>query len=380
MNVTSITNVGLSQWLLGISSGVARFRSTSIMRFLTYSVLPLLFASNLLLAGCGGAGNPASSTTVSPTGTTTQPATPAVPVLPTVTAAHAPTYTPIKTYADQTGSYVVHPSILDFGSTPWNGHRYWMVINPFTPTQHNRVENPTIYYSEDGDVWLEPPGISNPLDLPSSDNSALSDPHLFVGPNNTLYVIYREYGLNSSGQKFEALYYRTSTDGVHWSARTTFLQSSGTVDYNHLTSPSAVYKDGVFYLWDTDSFRMELRMGSSLETLGAAQWCDFGPEPISKYHHDEIYYNGKFRSVIQEITEALRYAESYDGIHWSISPRFLDLGSPGTWDDIWMYRATFTPTPTGYDLWYSARGTGAETAFRFGRTKMVVTPWTYVPF
>lgn len=306
------------------------------------------------------------------------------PHLPRVSAQNAATYLPIATWVtgpDANGSYVVHPSVLDFGSQPFHGHRYWMAINPFTPTQRNQVENPSIYCSDDGDRWLAPGGLTNPLDT-QDPGWAFSDPHLFAGPDGQLFCAYRMYGGNAAGgPRGEKIFYRTSRDGVEWSDRVLFLQKSGGKRTNGLISPSILYKDGLFWVYTSNAMVLELRRGETLETLGDPVRLDFGwKNAVRKYHHDEIYYNGKFRAVIQESVNGLRYGESFDGVRWSLSAPFLQTGAAGQWDDTWIYRASFTPTPTGYDLWYSARGAGAPTAFRFARVPMNVSPMDYVPF
>ena len=218
--------------------------------------------------------------------------------------------------------------------------------------------------------------LTNPIDTPPTGYNN-SDPDLFLGPGGALYCVYRTYDIERT---VERLYYRASLDGVHWGGATMFLEHASGGDQTYLVSPSVVYKDGWFYMWTSNHFALELRTGQSLTALGEVIHCMFSAVG-NWYHNDVIWYNNDFRAVIQNGVLGLRYAESYDGITWSVAPaNFLGLGAAGQWDDTWIYRATFTPTTTGYDLWYSARGTGATTAYRFGRTQMTVTPWTYVPF
>lgn len=347
------------------------------MKLSHFSKRTLLSACSLvfLLAGAASCTNFVENSRATPDGR---------PILPSVSANNAPTYLPISTWVtgpDAGGSFVVHPSVLDFGSKPFNRHRYWMAINPFTPTQRNQVENPSIYYSDDGNNWQVPGGLTNPIDT-QDPGWAFSDPHLFLGPGGALYCAYRMYGPNIAGApQGEKIYYRKSPDGVHWSDRVLFLQRSGEAIAKGLISPSIIYKNGRFWVYTSNNLVLELRRGETLEALGDPVKLDFGlSSSIPMYHNDEIYYNGKFRAVIQESVNDLRYAESFDGVKWSISAPFLKTGAPGQWDDTWMYRASFTPTPTGYDLWYSARGTGALTAFRFARVPMKVAPMDYVPF
>jgi hypothetical protein len=142
-------------------------------------------------------------------------------------------------------------------------------------------------------------------------------------------------------------------------------------------SPSAMFKDGLFYVWTTnDDNEMELRKGDSLEKLGSPVVCVFN-HAFAPYHNSIRYFGGRLAAVIQNkgVSE-LRYAESLDGVHWTIgASALLGLGAKGQWDDKWMYRADFTENGKGgYDLWYSARSNAYPTAFQFGRTTITLNP------
>ncbi len=78
---------------------------------------------------------------------------------------NAPTFQYTPTY-DGSGQ-VVHPSVIDFwfefGLPSWGGYRFWMGITPY-PDGDNVYENPSLLVSQDGLLWVFPPGIKNPLD------------------------------------------------------------------------------------------------------------------------------------------------------------------------------------------------------------------------
>jgi hypothetical protein len=318
-----------------------------------------------VLCGCNGSSSKSNAATFSPTTTTATIAT-------TAFAANAPNYLPIPTYVDNGGNFVVHPNVLDFGTDGFKGHRYWMAISTYPPNDNTR-EGPSIYVSDDGSNWTMPPGVSNPIEVPDATWTS-SDPELFVGPTGQLYCIWRDYQ-SVNGTDSERLYYEASLDGVKWSDRTLFLETSATSW--RVYSPSAMYKDGLFYVWTTnDDNRMELRTGQYLTALSVPTLCSFD-HVFEPYHNSVRYFSGRFAAVIQNkgVSE-LRYAESSDGINWTIgASALLGLGAKGQWDDLWMYRADFAPNGLGgYDLWYSARGSAYPTAFRFGRTTIALNP------
>jgi hypothetical protein len=302
---------------------------------------------------------------------------PKLPLLPAATATNAPTYLPIQTYVAEPmgGSFVVHPSVVDFGATGWQTHRYWMAISTYPPNDNSR-EGPSIYFSEDGSVWTMPAGISNPIEAPDA-NWISSDPELFAGPDGQLICVWRDYNADYGATKIdsERLYYKVSSDGVHWSGRTLFLSTSGTSW--HVFSPSVVYREKQFNIWTTNGNNiLELRTGKSLTDLSDPVQCTFN-HSFTAYHNSVRYFGNMFVAVIQNRSVSeLRFAESWDGIHWAIgaSP-MLRLGPSGHWDDLWMYRADFAPNGSGgFDLWYSARGSAFPTAFRFGRTTITLNP------
>lgn len=289
------------------------------------------------------------------------------------TAANAQTYLPIATYVNNGGNFVVHPSVLDFGKSRFKGSRYWMAISTYPPNDNTR-EAPSIYVSDDGSNWKMPGGIKNPIEVPDKGWTS-SDPELFVGPGDELYCIWRDYQRAAGGVDNERLYYQSSPDGIHWKKRHLFLESSATSW--RLYSPSAMFKDGIFYVWTTnDDNNMELRRGDSLELLGGSVICVLD-HAFAPYHNSIRYFAGRYAAVIQDkgVSE-LRYAESLNGIYWTLgASSLLKLGTKGQWDDYWMYRADFAPDGKGgYDLWYSARGSAYTTAFRFGRTSIKLNP------
>lgn len=124
---------------------------------------------------------------------------------------------PLPTY-DNSG-VACHPSVY-FNPGGWNGYKYWMAMTPYT-SANNQVENPSILASNDGDTWVVPPGLTNPIEPPPGKNPQHpgeggyhSDPYLSMANDGTLYCFWRSIINNR-----ERLYYRISVDGSVWSNR-----------------------------------------------------------------------------------------------------------------------------------------------------------------
>jgi hypothetical protein len=66
-------------------------------------------------------------------------------------------------------------------------------------------------------------------------------------------------------------------------------------------------------------------------------------------------------------TNNLYYAESADGLSWTVTPEPLLTPAPGSWDSATIYRASFLIDGSWLRIWYSARSTGNQ--WRVGYTE-----------
>ncbi len=121
-----------------------------------------------------------------------------------------------------TNNSITHAKVLHIAAG-FAGYKFWMVATPYFGVvgTDSQYENPHIFCSNDGYAWIEPPGISNPLDYPEG-TAYWSDTHLVLADDGYLYCYYRSVGAALGGV---VNYYRKSIDGVNWSGRT-FLVSS----------------------------------------------------------------------------------------------------------------------------------------------------------
>lgn len=70
-----------------------------------------------------------------------------------------PAYYSDSAHADD---QVTHPDVVVL-EEPWNGYRYWAVYTP-NVMRISIYENPSIVASSDGVHWVEPEGLSNPIE------------------------------------------------------------------------------------------------------------------------------------------------------------------------------------------------------------------------
>jgi hypothetical protein len=135
----------------------------------------------------------------------------------------APTY---EVYADAlaAGCKVIHPSWWPFDQ-PWNGYRHWLAYTPLNAGGDAQYENPSIACSTDARIWVDPPGVTNPLDPWPGSGEWNSDPHLLFH-DGALHLFWR----HQIGTTSEKLWRRTSTNGTDWSTAELILDNpTGTV-------------------------------------------------------------------------------------------------------------------------------------------------------
>src|SRR5579863_10442255 len=142
---------------------------------------------------------------------------------------------PLATPTYDGSGQMVEPTVLDFPND-WHGFRYWMVASPF-PKSNAQFENPSILVSQDGAHWSVPPGLNNPVALPSPPGSALSDGSIVYDPDDDeLWLYYLHDIPDAAGNNHEYLVRKTSPDGVNWSPPLELLYGSN----YPFTSPTVV--------------------------------------------------------------------------------------------------------------------------------------------
>ena len=163
-------------------------------------------------------------------------------------------------------SGLTHPKVL-FIPNGWNGYKYWMAITPtFGPIANTSApssyENPHIFCSNNGIDWIEPIGISNPIDMPLSapSSSYWSDTDLIIGNDGYLYCIYRgnfmpaSYVGKSGDDIRRVVVYKKSKDGINWGDRQ-YMYSTSDENYgidseSGIMSPTFFYNGNIINVYD----------------------------------------------------------------------------------------------------------------------------------
>lgn len=241
------------------------------------------------------------------------------PMVPVVPAAAVSVQSPY----DIAGTGV-HPDVVDAGAGKWNGWRYWMVYTPYWRAAA-RYENPVILVSNDGHNWVEPAGITNPIDPDPTGTPINSDPDmLLVG--GTMYCYYRQHDATSNT---EQIMLRTSTDGVTWSAETTVLDTTAQAlgDRDNVISPGIVHTGTQFVMFYTNSGVLKRRTSTDGTTWTAEAACT-GAIPASS-HVDAIYSGGRYHLLLQTVGDTglneggqgartIVLAKSTDGVAFTV--------------------------------------------------------------
>lgn len=309
---------------------------------------------------------------------------------PTLRNAVTPTYTP--TYDG--GNEVVHPSIVDFGGSPWNGVRYWMAYAPYTAT-NSQLENPSIVVSSDGLNWNVPAGLTNPI-WPAEANRTQADPDLVYDPDSNKLRCYwlKE---DTSTYTYSRVLMLESADGVTWTGTgggatpyTTYEwnpvpQNLATMQTIRGLSPSIVRVDAThWYMWTViplpSPYSMYVQESADGYTWGAMSPCDMTFESFNAgalstcWHLDVNLIGGTYYALMFNGEQGLSLAKSSDRVNWTNSPGLSMLVAPlGKFDDGQLYRSTFTVDTTNDKMrvWYTSRNHSqwSPSAWRMGYTE-----------
>jgi hypothetical protein len=254
------------------------------------------------------------------------------------------------------GNQPVHPDVVDFGSgNTWNGYRYWMVFTPFT-NGDSSLENPSIVASADGDTFVVPAGLTNPIALPDETNFA--DPDL-IYDNNTLYCIW----MNNNQQVHTGKILEShSTDGITWSAKAVIYETT-----DRLKGPAAIKVGSTFYIYFSDNQAPQTiyRISSTSMTSGWGSLTTCTYTPSLQTSHIEAVYNAADKLYYLYDDNGQNFGLSNDGINFVFSSGSLLTGTRYSWSQI-MYRGSLVRTASGFDFWYSARD--ASSNWGIGRT------------
>jgi hypothetical protein len=280
---------------------------------------------------------------------------------------------------------VVEPSVIHFpegfgADTNGKAWKYWMTFGAYNqpPAVATITENSCVQVSDDGITWVVPPGGPDPINAtPASGNYC--DPQLFVGPDGVMYLSWTWQASNVGSQN--GVYYRTTTDGINWSAATKILSPADTSNGSlalDLLSVRFQYHNKLWHCWTLDystaaptTGRIRYRNAATLAGLDAAAMTTV--TGIAAIGASAGLFEFEVKRVRDEwwLLEVdknpgnVSLCTSGDGITWTQSPLITKgLGGTGIWNSS-MYKSAFVAVEDGNGillrLWLNGQGnvTGA---------------------
>lgn len=312
--------------------------------------------------------------------------TPALPTIPTTSPYNVDTFLTDLTDPYGHGGSVVHPDVLDFGATKWNGRRYWMVATPFYGDQW-QLENPSIWASDNPLSWTE---ISKNPVYPTPSYKWNSDTDLVHDPEtDELVMFYRDGYFNTLVSR--------SYDGTNWTARPGTQITLPGYGSSEIVAPSVLRVGTEWWLWgivlqNPGPHKMALWKANKPEgTWTLASECSgLTPTITQIWHHNVLRTpSGKFILLVTNDdptgagvaheSGAVYAASSVDGVTWAANPTRViatKAARPGKWDDHRLYRVAMTLHENGTHVrvWYCGQGTGSD-SWRLGYTHIPLTEW-----
>lgn len=304
------------------------------------------------------------------------------PTLPYAFPTSAPWNVPIYTVTptpDGTGS-VIHPGVLDFGGTPWNGFRFWMAATPLYGGVED-LENPCIYASHDGFNWSAPPGLTNPIydDPPDIGGKVYnSDTDLvYDAANNRVVVFWREV---DEGLPKETIWRMTSTDGSTWTDRQVAITQGTKIG---LVSPAVTAYGSGYAMWVIEHGTFAVRFADTLTSTfpqpqTSCSWI--GAAPTSAWHVAVIKHGSTWKGLLLDTGQPgyrLYPITSVNGIAWKLGEVvMLPVTGEVDWQFQEVYRSSLQPHQDGLHMrvWYSGTDTGLL-SWRVGYTRIPLTAW-----
>lgn len=235
------------------------------------------------------------------------------------------------------------------------------------------LENPSILASHDGEDWVVPNGLKNPIDR-ATGNFYHSDPDLVLH-DGVLYCFYRL--TSRSGATVPR--YRTSTDGVHWSPLTVMDAPDS------WTSLAVVHHGGLwhgFYIQSGGSKRV-IRYRTATDPAGPWSAPVDGPlvgMPLNRdiWHIDVVRHGGRWLLAGSDSYAGqtgsdgqLVFASSTDGSSWRVGPHIVGKGPAGAWDSSMLYRPSFYVAGDTVHLYYGGvEPTTPSSSWWIGKTEV----------
>lgn len=268
--------------------------------------------------------------------------------------------TPLVTPTYDGSGETVHLDVIDFrqeiGGT-WNGWRYWMVHTPY-PGSDSSVENPSLLVSADAHTWQTPPGLTNPLYLPTDFYN--SDPDIVYDPaTGELVLFYRDYKTYKTAR---------SGDGITWPAAASTIEVGGATDL----SPAFLRDSGgTWHRWHKNGYATSAASGGPYVTVANHTGL------ITPWHLNVAFAPGGGYHMLYHVNEGghrFYAASSADGHSWVTNETPILAAGTAPWSADALYRGAFTLHEAGdrYRVWYCGNG---GNVWRVGYTEIPLTEW-----
>lgn len=113
---------------------------------------------------------------------------------------------------------MMHPGV-EYFENGWNGWKYWLVYTPLPSGDYSK-ENPCIAVSNDGQTWVAPDGVTNPLVTQFGGGGQFNaDTDLFYDSHSDqLCIIWKAQSVSDPGGERCYTQMITSSDGTNWSS------------------------------------------------------------------------------------------------------------------------------------------------------------------
>lgn len=320
-----------------------------------------------------------------------------------------PAYYSDTHYAD---NQVTHPDVVIMDE-PWNGYRYWAVYTP-NVSGLSFYENPSIVASEEGVHWVEPAGLTNPIEAePADPRTHNCDADMIYNPKMDAMMAYWNWADDQGGGVGAEVRLRISYDGIHWGVPVTYDKATqvwtapttpeerevayGETDFipaihsaarYDMLSPTFVYDEyrDVFVMWANNAGDVGYNNGQRnyvriWYSNDGINWgnpvrvnnflgTDERGRQLAPWHQDVQYIDElkEYLAASQCFSggnpdgSVLHLTKSKDGVNWQQvgTLPLLSPGSTGNWDDFQIYRSSFyyepgtTPGNGTMRVWYSA--------------------------
>jgi predicted GH43/DUF377 family glycosyl hydrolase len=272
---------------------------------------------------------------------------------------NASNYLSLPTY-DGSGQ-AISPSVLYFPNG-WHSYKYWMAMTPL-PNGVDTYRNPSILVSSDGTNWSVPTGVTNPV-VTGGQNT---EPDLFYNAATDEFWL---YFVNETGA--HTVKRTTSNDGIHWSTPQTLYSVPL---YQNMSSTVAKVGD-TYYLWTVNtgtvgcsstSTPIQYRTSSDGINWSAAANISISGLAYIPFHVTvrQVPAKNEYWMLISGYASGancgasvLLFAKSTDGINWTASPN-VALNKSAGWDNALIHTSSlvYDPSADVLSVWYGAAST-----------------------